>query len=536
MSSASNSPAMSSASSSSSSDSEEQIQWTENEGESSDHDDEVPSAPKIRGQAGLVTWSCPRTYPREQQDRLELKKPIPEDFTKQEFLDKLRRSILKNTNVKMQKGTCHDEPHKRYRRSRDRRERHKHVAFLISEPFAHKGLAEAFYKEHGARISFSFHLKRFGGNLRYCMEAGKKPSTDVDMEPAKFPATLDVAKELKVGAHPGETPAKEGKKRKRLSFDEVSNIVLEGIGDGPLKTGKALEAAAKKLKLDGKVELWNYLGELKDAAAVNNAVAKVWRLSGETMHHMWRKSPDHVLECFKYVGLPLAKEWLEGKHTTHVLILSGDGGLGKTSLGEAMVSRICPDGFWFVDDPDDFRELEGLLEEGQGILIDEITLRDYKPNEIKKLFDVQKTRRIKCRHFNATKPKACPMILCTNSKESAFFPTMECKNDRTGVFRRMRFQKVLQDVRILPVKQTAPAASAQGGTQVGWKVFLRNVCEKGLLENRIDHLVNVAMEFGVVLASEVQDNATSLAETAGLKPLERKRFLLACTDMATIVS
>ena len=536
MSSSSNSPTMSSASSSSSSDSEEDVQWTGNEGESSDHDDEVPSAPKIRGQAGLVTWSCPRKYPREQHDRLELKQPIPEDFTKHEFLEKLRRSILKNTNVKMQKGTCHDEPHKRFRRSRDRRERHKHVAFLISETFAHKGLAEAFYKEHGARISFSFHLKRFGGNLRYCMEAGKKPSTDVDMMPAKFPAALDVEKEMKVGAHPGETPSKEGKKRKRLSFDEVSNIVLEGIGDGPLKTGKALEAAAKNLKLDGKIELWNYVGEFKDAAAVNNAVAKVWRLNGETMHHMWRKSPDHVLASFKYGDLPLAKQWLEGKHITHVLILSGDGDLGKTSLGEAMLSHICPDGFWFVDDPDDFRELEGLLEEGQGILIDEITLQDCKPNTIKKLFDVKKTRRVKCRHFNATKPKKCPMVLCTNSKERAFFPVMECKNDRTGVFRRMLFQNVLQDVRSLPVKQTAPAAVTQGGTQVAWKEFMKAVCEKALLESRIDCLVNVAVDFGVALASEVQENATSLAETAGLKPLERKRFVHACAGVAVIAS
>ena len=368
------------------------------------------------------------------------------------------------------------------------------------------------------------------------MEAGKKPSTDVDMKPAKFPPTLDVQKEVKVGAHLGEAPPKEGKKRKRLSFDEVSNIALEGIGDGPLKTCKAVEVAAKKLKLDGKVELWNYVGELKDAAAVNNTVAKIWRLNGETMHHMWRTSPDHVLESFKYVDLTLAKEWLEGKHATHVLILSGDGGLGKTSLGEAMLSRICPDGFWFVDDPDDFRELEGLLEEGQGILIDEITLHKYEPNAIKKLFDVVKARRVKCRHFNATKPKRCPIILCTNSKKSAFFPAMECKNDRTGVFRRMLFQNVLQDARSLPVHQTAPAASAQDGTHVGWKVYLNTVCEKALLESRFDSLVNVAVDIGVALASEVQENATSLAETAGLKPLERKRFLRACADVTIICS
>ena len=127
------------------------------------------------------------------------------------------------------------------------------------------------------------------------------------------------------------------------------------------------------------------------------------------------------------------------------------------------------------------------------------------------------------------------MILCTNSKESVFFPAMACKNDRTGVSRRMLFQTVLHDVRILPVNQTAPAASAGGGTRVAWKVFLEAVCEKALLESRLTLLVNVAMDFGVALASEVQENATSLAESAGLKPLEQKRFVRACADVVVVV-
>ena len=33
---------------------------------------------------------------------------------------------------------------------------------------------------------------------------------------------------------------------------------------------------------------------------------------------------------------------------------------------------VCP---WFLDNADDFREIDGLLQKGQGFLIDEITLK-----------------------------------------------------------------------------------------------------------------------------------------------------------------
>jgi hypothetical protein len=377
-------------SSSDSSSSDAETVWTANEGDSSENDEEVPAVPSIRGIAALVTASCPRRYPRDREDRVRMKVMIPEDFSTSELLQKFRRTVLANSTVKLVKGTCHDEPHKRFRPSADRRERHKHLPILMSGSFAHKKLADAFHKEHGLRISFSFHLKRFNGNLRYCMEAGKKPSTDLDMQPARFPGNLDLQAEREAPVHPGEAPKKEAKRRKRLSFDEVSNVIIEGVGDGPLKTGKALEQAAKKLKHSGQVELWNYIGELKSALEVNCLVAKAWRLHGENMHPMWRVNADYDLDKFDFEKLAAVKAWRNGKHASHTLILSGDGGLGKTNLAEALLNEKCPQGYWFVDDPDDFRELEGLLEPGQGILIDEVTLSAVPPNQIKKLFDTEK--------------------------------------------------------------------------------------------------------------------------------------------------
>ena len=140
-------------------------------------------------------------------------KMIPEDFTKEDFLKKLRRVISSHANVTIKKATCHDEPHKRYRPSADRRERHKHVALLASGNFAHKKIADAFQREHGLRISFSFKMNRFVGYLEYLMEPGKKASTDADTQPAKYPEDLNLQAELKSQKHPGEVEPKALKPR-----------------------------------------------------------------------------------------------------------------------------------------------------------------------------------------------------------------------------------------------------------------------------------------------------------------------------------
>ena len=121
---------------------------------------------------------------------------------------------------------------------------HYNRHLCVTERGGRRILNEATY-----RISFSFRLHRFVGNLSYLLEPGKKPSTDLDLEPAKFPSGLNLDEELKANKDPREAEPKSNKKRKRLTFDEVSNVVLEGVGNGPLRSRKELEAAAKKLKV-----------------------------------------------------------------------------------------------------------------------------------------------------------------------------------------------------------------------------------------------------------------------------------------------
>ena len=226
------------------------------------------------------------------------------------------------------------------------------------------------------------------------------------------------------------------------------------------------------------------------------------------------------------------RKWREGKHATQVSVLSGDGGLGKTSLAEALMLEKCPQGFWFLDDPDDFRELQGLLSSGQGIVIDEISMSDYTPNQIKKLFDVKKTRRIKCRHFNGTKPNGCPMILSTNSPFESFFPKMQDKNDKTGVFRRTLFESIDSNIiRQLTQTSTTTTDTAKHEDNA-WCVCLKEICRQAALTaGRTESLVRAADDLGIALTSEVQEHASVLASTVGLKALEQKRFLGAVMHM-----
>jgi hypothetical protein len=467
---------------------------------------------------------------------------IPEDYSKEDLLKNFRRVFDEQSTQRIEKATCHDEPHRRFRPSADRRERHKHIALKASGPFAHKKIAEAFYQKYGMRISFSFKLNRFVGYLKYLTEPGKKTSTDLDTQPAKYPPNLDLHAALKAAEHPQQQQDKSSsRKRKRLSFDEVSNVILEGVGAGPIRTAAALEAAARSLKQEGKVELWNCLGELKSRIEVNELVARVWRLNGNLIHPLWHPDAPYAIEEFDYQTLDCVAEWIGGKYKTHALVLSGDGGLGKTSLAEALIKQVSAGGYWFLDDPDDFREIDGFLQADHGLVIDEVELSSIHPNQIKKLFDLEKGRRVKCRHFNGTIPPGCARIFITNSDEKAFYPKMSAY-DQTGVMRRQLFQAVKCDLRIraqltelesgraVPAVGLASDDSAthkQKPTDVPWRDVLQEACQKAHVAHLFPSLSSVCDELGVAERAELFEFAAEIVSKVPTKPLERRR-LLAC--------
>lgn len=194
-----------------------------------------------------------------------------------------------------------------------------------------------------------------------------------------------------------------------------------------------------------------------------------------------------------------------------------------------MLQEVSPGGYWFIDDPDDFRELEGQITEGHGFIVDELSMAEVRPNQIMKLFDLEKTRRVKCRHFNGTLPRRCPRIYCTNSGFEEFYPRMR-PYDQTGVVRRQLFQKVVGDIR----KQSQaspelPELPPREVLSVDWQAQLTKLCCEAHAERHAKEAVLVASELGVALPAELPEVAVDIADQLHMKPLERKRFLARCS-------
>ena len=501
-----------------------------NEGEMTDDDGETPASAAVRGRAALVTASCPRTYPKDLALRKRQNNMISEDYTTEAFLSHFRRVFDANTAQRLKKASCHDEPHKRMKPDRQRRERRKHIAMQTSGNFGHKRVAEAFYRATGVRISFSFKHESFPGYVSYLMTPGKKAKSDLDLKPAKYPPDLDLEAELRL-FHGDDADSSRGKKRKSLSFDDVSNVIMEGIGEGPLCSAKELEAAARHLKSEGNVELWNYLGSFKTVADVRSLVAKVWRMSGKLNHHLFHSTSRRQLADFDFGHLALVREWLEGGWETHTLVLSGDGGLGKTSLAAALVLQVCPSGFWFLDDPDDLREIDGEIQEGQGLVVDEVTLAGLPANQVKKLFDLELARRITCRHFNGFIPAGCPRIYCTNSDEKGFYPQFKCRADGTGVRRRVLFETVERDLRRgasaagTAASQSQPALPLREQADGSWQDRLHQLMAEARTEHYFERACSVCDDLGVAFFGEVLLNGDDIASRLKMKKLERDRFV-----------
>ena len=501
----------------------EEAEWTANEGDLSDVGEETPAHVQTRGDCALVTASCPRTYLRTKEQRDQQSKWIPEDFSKADFLKNFRATFDAQSNRAVVEAACYDEPHKRLRPSLDRRERHKHIVLKASGNFAFAKIAAAFEQRYGLAIHFSFKQNGFAGYLRYMSTPGKKPACDLDFEPATFPPNLDVKERLKAQAHPldgGELS--ERKRRKRLTFAEASNLVLEGVGDGPLKTVEDLEAAARKLRALGQVELWNYLGDHKAPSDTEAFLSKVWRLSGEVVHVMFKKKAPYALESFDFGDYKVITWWLNGGYRTHSLVLSGDGGLGKTNLAEALAMQVSPSGYFFVDDQDDMRELNGYLRAGVALVVDEIELSGLTPNQVKKMLDLAKTRRIRCRHYNGTIPAGCPRIYCTNSPLADFYPTMPNKMDRHGVMRRQLFVNLKKS--LIKSRSGSSAATASAADLGPWKEVLVRACEEASLTQYTAKATEICNDLGVAFAREIVEVADDVAAGCGMKGLESRRF------------
>ena len=100
-------------------------------------------------------------------------------------------------------------------------------------------------------------------------------------------------------------------------------MVLEGVGEVSLKTGRDLEATSTKLKLQGKTELWYYLGDLKNAEDTFRLVSKIRGMFGGNAHQIFKTTSKFPLDAFKLAFLPSVRSWLKEEFKTKSLVRSG---------------------------------------------------------------------------------------------------------------------------------------------------------------------------------------------------------------------
>lgn len=186
---------------------------------------------------------------------------------------------------------------------------------------------------------------------------------------------------------------------------------------------------------------------------------------------------------------------------------------------------------WFLDDPDDLKNVDSQIRLGHSILIDEICLFDVPANQIKKMFDLEHTRSIRCRNVNGTFLAGVPRIFTTNSTKKEFFPSMSAQ-DRTGVERRHIFETVNVDVRRkAPI---LPCSTLGDSKAVNFDVALDNFLEEAMLRHRANKARHWCDEMGVASFAELVSEGPLLAEAMCLKPFEQKRFdksLALCSSM-----
>ena len=117
-----------------------------------------------------------------------------------------------------------------------------------------------------------------------------------------------------------------------------------------------------------------------------------------------------------------------------------------------------------------------------------------------------------------------------------FYPKLE-DGDRTGVLRRQLWQSVSGDVRVnaMPVPASdasdAPALlplAAEGNDD--WEIFLQQACSQALVDHHFVAARTATMQLGVALRREIVEAADDIATSAGMKNLERRRFLAYLRD------
>ncbi len=435
----------------------------EAEGESSGGEEEREASSSARVSCGQFVWPCPREYPADAGERSKQKWLIPADMPKDKF-GLLFKDICTRLGLgpKLLKLHVFDEPHKRYSKQTQLRDRHMHLVFKMSTGFAHVKLQKALAAQ-GVHGRFSSNLVGYVAYLRYCLlPSAKKLAADLDRQPWSWPSisaesllALCNQPSPQMDARNGQREGR-GRKRKLMTFSEVTDAFVER----DVKTEGDAWALAKARKIAGDDTLFNTLGAERCVRALVAKVRAAWHCEGMSAGTLITK-PDYSLDNFislESVHADLVA-WMKGAWKHKALFLHGDAGLGKTELACAMMHATAPaKAFHFVNKLDRIRDV--IFSPGEGLVIDEAFLAARDVDDAKAIVDVEKTRDVCCRNKDGCIPQGTPRIFSTNWPWEQLWPRDALAGAHAkAIKRRVMWVSVSVDLR----KTVVPQASPSGG-------------------------------------------------------------------------
>ena len=432
------------------------------EDEESDEDEALAVAKSSqRGQVAMFTWPTPREYYRDYAQRKKSKILIPSDMTRDVLFSRFRKVMQgaghwpKVTNVLIAL-----EPHQRFRPDGSGREVHYHIAFKLSEDFAHRHI-EVLFRLEGIHGFISKSLKGWLAYAEYLLcETPRKPAHCRDASPLLWPRGGPEAVEHLRGLcntarqrMPTLTEAVTGwkkkapKRRRTLEWSEVISLVVEN----EIRDEATWWQVAKRQQTDqGDTLMINYVDRLRGKqGGLQKAISDAWRHNRAINGHpvpsniCLHTTAKYALESF--ILSDEMKEWVREDHKSKALVLEGPGGIGKTQLAMALLLRVRQRVF-FIDDYEQVNQCHwtGI----EGVLFDDVCMRHKGIDECKALFDMDWSRVVRCRYENGLLPEGTPRIFSTNHTRALFFPRdYNLAEHQHPINRRMLWLRVTRCIR-----------------------------------------------------------------------------------------
>jgi len=419
----------------------------------SDSDLPEGAAPKSRGMVCMFTWPCPREYPSELAARRKSCFLKPEDVSKPELLAIFKEALRHHQLLgDLLLWVAVSEKHKRYNKASLTREMHYHVVMKLRSTFAHAKLKETLARK-GIRGEFTFQLVGLAANLMYILRSSsRKPPHEIDPSPEIWPPSTKLESLMNISPQQAarnnmEVDSKKPQKqRTRLTGSEVTDLFVEHS----IVSTKGAWQLAKRLKIDGQPQLWETLFAVPSVAQLMAKFLEAW--------HERPASGTLLTTCeFPLSSFFVPREceqWLQADHQTKTLIIHGLPKRGKTELACALMLRVRPGGYHFLNTTDDLRRVEVAADEG--LVIDETLFRDHSPNDCKSWCDLKKQRFTQARNSNGRIPQGTPRIFTTNYSWQEFWPPGLLAPDQIeSIQRRVLWLSCSSDLRKL-----APAIAA----------------------------------------------------------------------------